>query len=462
MKKPKLPPPLSLSIQGYGSEGQGVARLPDGMTAFVTGALRGETCLVQLDKVGKTCAWGHVTAVESPSPARLEPDCPYYETCGGCALRHMSYDEELEFKRQKVEDCLTRIGGCDTPVSVIYGAKNTQRYRNKAQFPISGSSIGFYASRTHRVTDVEDCLLQPEACTHLRRALKDYMSAYHVPAYDERAGTGLLRHLYIRTNQAGESLCCLLCNGKALPREEELVRSLRAAEPNLKGIILGINEKKTNVILGETYRTLWGQDYLMDTLRGLTFRLSVPSFYQVNAPQAEVLYGLVLDFAALTGEETAVDLYCGTGTITLCLAQRAKRVMGAEIVPQAIDDARENADRNGINNAEFFCGDASDVAARLAAEGIRPHVVTVDPPRKGLAEEVIASIVQMSPERVVYVSCDPATLARDVKRFAEQGYCVQRTAAVDLFPRTPHVETVALLSRGLMAPINQIGRKKGQ
>ena len=294
---------------------------------------------------------------------------------------------------------------------------------------------------------MEDCLLQPEACTHLRRALKDYMTAYHVPAYDERAGTGLLRHLYIRTNQAGESLCCLLCNGKALPREEELVRSLRAAEPTLKGIVLGINEKKTNVILGETYRTLWGQDYLMDTLRGLTFRLSVPSFYQVNAPQAEVLYGLVLDFAALTGEETAVDLYCGTGTITLCLAQRAKRVMGAEIVPQAIGDARENADRNGINNAEFFCGDASDVAARLAAEGIRPHVITVDPPRKGLAEEVVTSITRMSPERVVYVSCDPATLARDVKRFAREGYQVQRAAAVDLFPKTPHIETVILLTR---------------
>lgn len=447
MKKNKLPPPLSLPIQGYGSEGQGVARLPDGMTSFVTGALRGETCLVQLDKVGKTCAWGHVTAVESPSPARREPDCPYYEACGGCALRHMSYDEELEFKRQKVQDCLTRIGGCDTPVSVIYGAKNTQRYRNKAQFPISGSAIGFYAARTHAVTDVEDCLLQPEPCARLRRALKDYMTACHVPAYDERTGGGLLRHLYVRANRAGESLCCLLCNGKALPREEELVRSLRAAEPGLKGVVLGINEKKTNVILGESYRTLWGQDYLMDEMCGLSFRLSVPSFYQVNTPQAEILYGLALDFAALTGEETAVDLYCGTGTITLCLARKAKRVIGAEIVPEAIADAKENAARNGLANAEFFCGDASDVAARFAAEGVRPHVITVDPPRKGLAEEVAASIAQMSPERVVYVSCDPATLARDVKRFAGQGYRVQRAAAVDLFPRTPHVESVVLLAK---------------
>ena len=222
---------------------------------------------------------------------------------------------------------------------------------------------------------------------------------------------------------------------------------LRRAEPDLKGIVLGVNEKKNNVILGDSYRTLWGQDYLMDTLRGLTFRLSVPSFYQVNAPQAEVLYGLTLDFAALTGRETAVDLYCGTGTITLCLAQQARRVIGAEIVPQAIEDARENALRNGIENAEFFCGDASDVAARLAAEGARPDVITVDPPRKGLAEDVIGSIAEMSPRRVVYVSCDPATLARDVNRFSQLGYRLQKAAAVDLFPRTPHVETVCLLTK---------------
>ena len=447
MKKPSLPPPLSLLIQGYGSDGQGVAHLPDGMTCFVDQALQGETCLVQLDKVGKTCAWGHVLGVQTPSPARLEPDCPHYGACGGCALRHMTYAEELEFKRQKVESCLTRIGGCDTQVSVIYGSENTLRYRNKVQFPISGSSVGFYAARTHRVTDVEDCLLQPELCARLRQALKEYMNAYQVPAYDERTGTGLLRHLYIRTNQVGESLCCLLCNGRSLPWEEELVNALRKAEPSLKGIILGINERKTNVILGDSYRTLWGENHLMDEIRGLSFRLSVPSFYQVNTPQAEVLYGLALDLAALTEEETAVDLYCGIGTITLCLAQQAKRVIGAEIVPQAIEDARENALRNGLSNVEFFCGDAADIAARLARDGIHPHVITVDPPRKGLAEEVAASIAQMAPERLVYVSCDPATLARDVKRFSQLGYRLQKAVAVDLFPRTPHVETVALLTK---------------
>ena len=445
MKKTPLPPPLLLSIQGYGSDGEGVARLPDGMTCFVTGALKGETCLVQLDKVGKTCAWGHILEVQTPSPVRTAPDCPYFGSCGGCSLRHMTYAEELEFKRQKVEDCLTRIGGCSTPVSVIYGSKNTERYRNKVQFPISGSSIGFYAARTHAVTDVENCLLQPEVCARLRLAVKEYMELFHVSAYDQRTGTGLLRHLYVRTNQVGESLCCLLCNSKALPHEPELVQALRRTGPGLVGIVLGVNEKKNNVILGDSYRTLWGQDFLMDTLRGLTFRLSVPSFYQVNAPQAEVLYGLALDFAALTGEETALDLYCGIGTITLCLAQKAKRAIGVEIIPQAIEDAKENAVRNGLSHAEFFCGDASNAAAHLALEGIHPHVVTVDPPRKGLAEDVIWSIVQMAPERIVYVSCDCATLARDIKRFAQQGYRLQKAVAVDLFPRTPHVETVALL-----------------
>ncbi len=447
MAKQKALPTLSLTIRGYGTDGQGVTSLPDGMACFVSGALKGETCRVKLDKLGKTCAWGHVAEVEAPSPARLASDCPYYVNCGGCSLRHMTYEEELEFKRQKVEDCLRRIGGCDTPVSVIYGAENTQRYRNKVQFPISGSAIGFYVNRAHTVTDVEDCLLQPLPAARLRGALKEFMSTYHVPAYDEKTGAGLLRHLYVRTTRAGESLCCVLVNGKALPHEAELVDLLRSAEPGLKGVVLGINEKKNNVILGDSYRTLWGEDHLMDTMCGLTFKLSVPSFYQVNTPQAEVLYGLALDFAGLTGEETALDLYCGIGTITLCLARKARRVIGAEIVPEAIEDAKENAARNGLHNVEFFCGDAGAVAERLAAQALRPDVVVVDPPRKGLGEEVIPVIAGMGPERVVYVSCDPGTLARDVKRFAEQGYRAVRAVAVDLFPRTRHVESVVMLSR---------------
>lgn len=444
----KLPAtPVTLTIDGYGTGGEGVARLPDGMACFVTGALKGETCSVRLDKVGKSAAWGHAEKVLSPSPARLGADCPYYVNCGGCALRHMTYAEELDFKRQKVEDCLRRIGGCDIPVSAIYGSENTERYRNKVQFPISGEAVGFYAARTHRVTDVADCLLQPESAARLRHALKSFMSTHQVPAYDERTGRGLLRHLYIRTNRAGESLVCLLVNGTALPHEPELASALRTAEPGLRGVVLGVNETRGNVILGDSYRTLWGDDFLMDEMCGLSFRLSVPSFYQVNTPQAEVLYGLALDCAALTGEETVLDLYCGIGTITLCLARRAKRVVGAEVVPQAIEDARENARRNGVGNVEFFCGDAADIARRFAEAGERPDVVTVDPPRKGLAPQVVESIAQMAPRRVVYVSCDPATLARDVKRFSELGYAAQTAAAVDLFPRTAHVESVVLLTR---------------
>jgi len=447
---PKKLPTLRLTVHGYDTDGRGVARLPDGMTCFVSGAMKGEACLVKLDKVGKTAAWGHTIKILTPSPARRESDCPYDPTCGGCALRHMTYEEELSFKRQKVLDCLTRIGGWEPEHLDILGAKNTLRYRNKVQFPASpgpdGPMLGFYAQGTHAVTDVPDCLLQPALCAPIRQAVLDYMAENHVTAYDEKTGQGLLRHLYLRSNRAGELLVCLLVNGKSLPNEDHLTAALRAAAPTLQGVVLGVNEKKNNVILGDSYRALWGDDFLMDTMCGLTFKLSVPSFYQVNTDQAEVLYGLALDYAALTGTETALDLYCGIGTITLCLARKAKAVIGAEVVPEAIADAKANAARNNIHNATFFCGDAADIAAQLAADGIKPDVITVDPPRKGLAESVVTSIAQMSPQRVVYVSCDPATLARDVKRFTQQGYTPQAATAVDLFPRTPHVETVVLLS----------------
>ena len=273
------------------------------------------------------------------------------------------------------------------------------------------------------------------------------MKRYKIPAYDEATGRGLIRHVYVRTNRRGESLCCVVANGRKVPREAELAALVLAAAPKTLGVVLNVNTKKGNVILGDQYRTLWGQDFLMDTLCGLEFRLSAPSFYQVNRDQAEVLYAKALEFAALTGEETALDLYCGAGTITLCLAGRARRVIGSEIVPAAIRDAKENAERNGVTNAEFFCGDAADTAAELAAQGLRPDVITVDPPRKGLAPEVAASAAAMGPERIVYVSCDPGTLGRDVKLFAEQGYRAVRAAAVDMSPGTRHVETIVLLQR---------------
>ena len=449
MKKKEKYPDVNLTVERYGSDGEGVAHLDDGMACFVTGALRGEVCRVRLNKVGRTCAWGEVAQVLQPSDARVDGDCPYADRCGGCTLRHMTYEEELALKKQKVQDALKRIGGTDVEVSRIFGAENTLRYRNKVQFPTApGPVIGFYRKRTHDVTDVEDCLLQPVAAANLRCAVKEWMERYQVSAYDERAHSGLVRHVYVRTNAAGESLCCLMVNGKELPHEEELVETLRRAESGLRGVVLGVNEKKTNVILGDSYRTLWGQDALEETLCGLRFRLSVPSFFQVNRDQTEVLYSKALELADLTGGETVVDLYCGIGTISLALAKKAGRVIGAEVVPEAIEDAKANAARNGIENAEFFCGDAEDIAAELAQKGLRPDVITVDPPRKGLAPGVVDAIVKMGPQRVVYVSCDCATLARDIKRFGEQGYHPRTALTVDLFPRTPHIETVVLLSKG--------------
>ncbi len=434
-------------VEGYSSEGLGVVRL-DGAVVFVPRAVRGETVDLRIERVMKTHALGELVKVHAPSPERAAPDCPYYGKCGGCDFRHLSYTEELWAKRQRVQDALSRIGGSAVRVEEILGAKNPDHYRNKCQYSVGpGGEIGFFHARTHKVVPVERCLLQPEACDRTARAVGTWMKRYHVPAYDEATGRGLVRHIYVRTNRRGESLCCVVAAGRKVPREAELAALVLVAAPKTVGVVLNVNTKRGNVILGERYRTIWGQDFIMDTLRGLEFRLSVPSFYQVNRDQAEVLYGKALEFAALTGSETALDLYCGAGTITLCLAGRAKRVIGAEIVPAAIRDARENAERNGVRNAEFFCGDAADTAAMLEAEGLRPEVVTVDPPRKGLSPEVIASVAAMGPERVVYVSCDPATLGRDVKLFAGKGYQAVRAAAVDMFPGTVHVETVCLMSR---------------
>ena len=436
-----------LRIESYGSSGEGVARL-EGQAVFVKGALEGELCSVQLLKVGKSAAWGRVDQVLEPSPNRQEPDCPQYPKCGGCQLRHMTYAEETEMKRRRVQEALRRIGGWEGTVEVIHAAPAPDRYRNKIQFPVAdGPEVGFFRARSHDVIDAPDCLLQPLPATRLRTAFKTWMETYHIPAYDEKAHLGLIRHFYVRVNRKGQSLCSVIANGKKLPHTQELIDLLRQAEPDLVGVVLSVNMDKTNVILGKTYKTLWGQDFLEDTLCGLTFQLSVPSFYQVNREQTEVLYGRALDFAGLTGQETVLDLYCGIGTITLCMARKAKKALGAEVVPSAVEDAKENARRNGVDNAEFFCADAGEAALQLAARGIRPDVICVDPPRKGISADVIEAIVQMAPQRLVYVSCDPATLARDVKLLAQRGYHLRRAEAADLFPRTHHVETVCLLTR---------------
>ena len=434
-------------ITGYSEEGLGVARI-GGQVVFVHGGVRGEVCSVRILKVLKNVAFARVEAVLEPSPFRQAPDCPHYPACGGCDFRHLTYEEELSAKRQRVEDALRRIGGAEITVTEILPSPQVAGYRNKSQFPVSPQGqAGFYRSRSHQVIPAADCPLQSPQAGAVARAVEDYLRESGVPAYDETRHAGLLRHIYVRTNAAGQALACLVVNGESLPQEVELVRRIRTACPETVGIVLNTNTRDTNVVLGDTYRTLWGKDTLEDTLCNLTFRLSPRSFYQVNRTQAERLYAAAIAQAELTGRETVLDLYCGTGTITLAMARRARRAIGAEIVPEAIDNARENARRNGVDNAEFFCGDAAAVAERLARERLRPDVVVVDPPRKGLEASVIASIASMAPRRVVYVSCDPGTLARDVKRFAEAGYVLRSAVAADLFPRTKHVETCALLLR---------------
>ena len=434
-------------IDGYSSEGLGIARI-DGQVVFVHGAVRGETCDVLVMKVLKNAAFGKIAALAEPSPARRQPDCPYYGRCGGCDFRHMSYEEELWAKRARVQDALTRIGGAEVTVEEILGAEQPLHYRNKSIYPISpAGEVGFYRARSHQVVHVEHCLIQKPEADALAQAVRDYIARFQVEPYNEATGRGLLRHLYVRTSCRGESLACLLVNGSRLPHEQELVDMLRAAAPKTCGVVLGENTRRGNAILGDRYRTLWGRDYLTDTLCGLELRLSVPSFYQVNHDQAQRLYEKALVYAGLTGRELAVDLYCGAGTITQVLARRARHVIGGEIVPEAIRDAEDSARRNGVENVEFLCGDASRLAAELRQRGLRPDVICVDPPRKGLAPDVVEAAASMTPGRIVYVSCDPATLARDVARFAPLGYCPVRACAVDLFPGTAHVETVCLLSK---------------
>ena len=437
----------TVTITGYSAEGLGVARI-DGQVVFVHGGIRGEVCTVRILKVLKQLAFGRVEEILEESPARRAPDCPHFPACGGCALRHISYAEELDAKRQWVEDALRRVGGVETEVGIL-GADAVDGYRNKAIFPVSpAGQAGFYRARSHDVIPAVDCRLQTPQANAVAQAVEAYLREEGVPAYDERSGQGLLRHIYIRTSQVGRTLVCLAVNGASLPREAALAERIRRACPQVIGVVLNTNTRDTNVVLGDAYRTIWGEDTLTDTLCGLSVRLSVPSFYQVNRAQAERLYQKAVEFAGLTGRETVLELYCGAGTITMVMARHAAQVIGAEIVPEAVENAQANARANGVENVSFLTGDAGAVAAKFAAEHLRPDVVVVDPPRKGLEDGVATSIAAMGPERVIYVSCNPGTLARDMKRFRGEGYSLVRAAAVDMFPRTVHVETVVLLSKG--------------
>ena len=442
---------IDVDITGYTSEGQGVARV-EGLAVFVAGAIKGERVKIKIAHLGHTAAYGDILEILTASPERIRPECPYAADCGGCVFWHMTYEEECRAKAQRVADALTRIGGLDFPSVEITGGQTVTGYRNKAQYPVGlvrgKAQAGFFRQRTHEVVPVRRCLIQGAEADAAREIVVQWMQENKVPVYDEKTHKGLVRHIYVRTARAtGQVMVCLVINGDRIPQEKQLVHNLLTGVDNLCTVCLSIHKKPGNAVLGDKFVTLHGPGYIEDVLCGLRCRLSPRSFYQVNRDQAERLYEKAIEKAKLTGTETVLDLYCGTGTITLALSRHARQVIGVEIIPAAIVDAKENAKRNGVENTEFFCADASQAAQKFAEEGIRPDVIVVDPPRKGIDQQVVDAMVKMAPDRIVYVSCDPATLARDLKRLEEQGYKTVEAEALDMFPRCHHVESVALLER---------------
>ena len=441
-------------ICDYTAEGQGIAKI-EGCAVFVPNAIFGELCRIRIEKVGKTWAAGKIVEILEKSPHRINRVCPVAKLCGGCDFHHMDYEEECRLKANRVRQALNRIGGESLEQIPILSAPTCQGYRNKAQYPVGvvrgRAEAGFFKNRTHQVVPVKACAIQGKEADQARQILVDWMNEHHISVYDEKTGKGLVRHLYVRTAVVTKQvMVCLVINGDGIPNADSLVDKLLKGVNNFHTLCLSIHKKKGNAVLGDKFVTLYGDGYIEDILCGLRFKLSPRSFYQVNHDQAEQLYDKAIEFAGLTGKETVLDLYCGTGTITLALSRKAGKVIGVEIVEAAIHDAKENAVRNNIENAEFFCADAAQAAKRFAEEGTKPDVIVVDPPRKGLDESVIDSIVYMAPEKVVYVSCDPATLARDLKRFAQRGYETIKAEAFDMFPRCHHVESVALLQRDIL------------
>ncbi len=442
---------ISVEIVAMSHEGEGIAR-HNNMAVFIPMTAVGDKLTAKVVKVLKNRAYAIVTELSSPSDKRCEDDCPVYRRCGGCSLRHVQYSHELVVKNGWVGDNLKRIGGVDIPLEPIIASPSYERYRNKAQYPVrlvdGKVQVGFFSRRSHAVVPVEDCLLQPAVFGEIAKALVRYMESCGVAPYDEETQRGIVRHLYIRLGEkTGQIMVCVVINARKLPREELLLAQLREVCPDLETLVVNINQENTNVILGKETIVLHGRGYIEDELAGIRVRISPASFYQVNRSAAELLYRAAREYAQPSKEDTVLDLYCGAGTIGLSMADVAGQVVGVEVVPQAVEDAKRNARLNGIQNARFFQGDAADAAARLAEEGLRPNIVLLDPPRKGVTEALIVEVVGMQPDKVVYISCNSATLARDVKIFAQQGYMVKKARAADLFPRTAHVESVVLLVR---------------
>ena len=450
MKKDDL---IEVTIEDLSEEGTGIGKF-EGMTFFIKDAVIGDRVRAKIMKLKKTYGFARLMEVLTPSPDRVEPLCPVARQCGGCQIQAMSYEAQLAFKTRKVENNLKRIGKFEEiPMESIIGMEDPFHYRNKAQFPFGknrdGKIItGFYAGRTHSIIENTSCHLGKEVNEEILEKILAWMNAFHVEPYNEATGKGLMRHSLIRCGfRTGEIMVCLVINGRKIPGEEALVDSLKII-PGMTSISLNVNKEKTNVILGREVINLWGRPYIEDYIGEVKYQISPLSFFQVNPVQTERLYGKALEYAGLTGEETVWDLYCGIGTISLFLARKARKVYGVEIIPDAIEDARRNASLNGFTNTEFYVGKAEEVLPeKYEKEGVRADVIVVDPPRKGCDETLLSTMVKMQPERIVYVSCDSATLARDLRYLCDNGYELKRVCPADMFPQTVHVEAIVLLQR---------------
>lgn len=444
---------LTVVIEDMGHDGEGIGKA-EGYTLFIKDAVIGDTVEAKIMKAKKNYGYARLMRVLNPSPYRVEPKCPCARACGGCQLQFLSYEKQLEFKKNKVKGNLERIGGFgQVEIEKVIGMEKPWRYRNKAQFPVGKNKdgeiiTGFYAGRTHSIIPNRNCYLGAEVNEEILNQVIAYMTDNHVEPYEEAGGKGLVRHILIRNGfKTGEIMVCIIANGRTLPKVNNLIERLQTI-PGMTSISLNVNTKRNNVILGDEVITLWGQETISDYIGDIKFEISPLSFYQVNPVQTEKLYGTALEYAGLTGKETVWDLYCGIGTISLFLAQKAKQVYGVEIVPPAIEDAKRNARRNGIENAEFYVGKAEEVLPqKYEEEGIRADVIVVDPPRKGCELEVLDTMLHMKPERIVYVSCDSATLARDLKILCEKEYQIEKVAVCDMFGNSVHVETVCKLVR---------------
>ena len=441
---------ITLTIDALGAEGQGIGRV-DGYAVFVPGALPGEHVRAHMIKAGSAFGVGKLMGIEAPAPERAVPPCAIFAACGGCTLQHMEYSAQLAYKRKVIEDALVRIGGLkEVCVSPVLGMDDPLRYRNKGSFPLANTGhrveTGFFSPRSHRLVPMQDCLIQQQSVLQAAFAVRDWANEQRIPAYEEQTGNGLLRHVVARTSCTGEVMAIVVATG-TLPHKQELLEILRQRVAGLTSVYLNIQRANSNVILGNDYRLLWGKERMEEQLCGLSFLLGPASFLQVNPVQTERLYMIALDLLALTGGERVVDAYCGIGTITLLLAQRAREVIGIENVPEAVEDARRNAQRNGMQNAQFLCEESEAALPRLLSEGLAFDALVMDPPRKGADEAFLRAVIESGVRRVLYISCNPATLARDCRILTDGGYRVQAVQPVDMFPHTVHVETVVLMSR---------------